>query len=80
MRIDDIPTLAWGSAEGLLPAVVQHAGTGTVLMVGFMNRAALRETLTQGRVVFFSRSRQKLWLKGETSGHFLEVVQEGNNG
>lgn len=74
MRIDDIPTLAWGSAEGLLPAVIQHAATGTVLMVGYMNRAALRETLTQGRVVFFSRSRQKLWLKGESSGNFLDVV------
>ena len=74
MKIDDIPTLAWGNADGLLPAVIQHAGTGTVLMVGYMNQAALRETLTQGRVVFYSRSRQKLWLKGESSGHFLDVV------
>src|SRR5512145_639407 len=74
MRVDDIPKLAWNGADGLLPAVIQHAGTGTVLMLGYMNREALRETLNQGRVVFYSRSRQKLWLKGETSGHFLDVI------
>ena len=74
MRVDDIPKLAWDGADGLLPAVIQHASTGTVLMLGYMNREALRETLNQGRVVFYSRSRQKLWLKGETSGHFLDVV------
>ncbi len=74
MKVDDIPNLAWDGPDGLLPAVIQHAGTGTVLMVGYMNRTALRETLSQGRVVFYSRSRQKLWLKGETSGHFLDVV------
>lgn len=74
MRVDDIPKLAWDGADGLLPAVIQHAGTGTVLMLGYMNREALRETLNQGRVVFYSRSRQKLWLKGETSGHFLDVI------
>jgi phosphoribosyl-ATP pyrophosphohydrolase/phosphoribosyl-AMP cyclohydrolase len=74
MKTEDIPKLAWSGPDGLLPAVVQHAGTGAVLMVGYMNRAALRETLNQGRVVFYSRRRQKLWLKGETSGHFLDVV------
>ncbi|HSD73215.1 MAG TPA: bifunctional phosphoribosyl-AMP cyclohydrolase/phosphoribosyl-ATP diphosphatase HisIE [Steroidobacteraceae bacterium] len=74
MRVDDIPKLAWDGADGLLPAIIQHARTGTVLMLGYMNREALRETLKQGRVVFYSRSRQKLWLKGETSGHFLDVV------
>ena len=74
MKLDDIPKLAWDGADGLLPAVIQHARTGTLLMLGYMNRTALRETLNQGRVVFYSRSRQKLWLKGETSGHFLDVV------
>ncbi len=74
MRIEDIATLDWHSADGLLPAVVQHAATGAVLMLGYMNREALRETLSQGRVVFYSRSRQRLWMKGESSGHFLDVV------
>jgi phosphoribosyl-ATP pyrophosphohydrolase/phosphoribosyl-AMP cyclohydrolase len=58
----------------LLPAVVQHARTGRVLMVGYMNETALQQTLATGRVVFFSRSRQQLWTKGETSGHYLNVV------
>jgi phosphoribosyl-ATP pyrophosphohydrolase/phosphoribosyl-AMP cyclohydrolase len=74
MKLDDIPRLAWDGPDGLLPAVIQHARSGTLLMLGYMNRTALRETLSQGRVVFYSRSRQKLWLKGETSGHFLDVV------
>ncbi len=74
MRIDDIPRLAWSASDGLLPAVVQHATTGAVLMLGYMSREALRETLSQGRVVFYSRSRQRLWMKGESSGHFLDVV------
>src|SRR5262245_53927870 len=61
--------------DGLLPAVVQDASTGRVLMVGFMNDEAFRKTLETGCAVFFSRSRNKLWLKGETSGHRL-VVKE----
>jgi phosphoribosyl-ATP pyrophosphohydrolase/phosphoribosyl-AMP cyclohydrolase len=64
----------WEKGGGLLPAVVQHARTGALLMVGYMNREALERTLTGGRVTFFSRSRQALWSKGETSGHFLETV------
>jgi phosphoribosyl-ATP pyrophosphohydrolase/phosphoribosyl-AMP cyclohydrolase len=74
MKLQDIPALAWDKDAGLLPAVVQHARTGVVLMLGYMNREALRETLTGGRVVFFSRSRQRLWMKGETSGNVLNVV------
>jgi len=74
VTIDDIHTLAWDKGDGLLPAIVQHAITGRVLMLGYMNLDALRETLASGRVVFFSRSRQQLWTKGETSGHFLDVV------
>jgi phosphoribosyl-AMP cyclohydrolase len=60
---------------GLIPAVVQDAATGEVLMVGFMNEEALRETLTTGNTTFFSRSRNKLWHKGETSGHTLKLRQ-----
>ena len=59
---------------GLLPAVVQDAVDGAVLMVGFMNRQALECTLEKGYVTFFSRTRQKLWMKGESSGNRLRVV------
>ena len=60
--------------EGLIPAVVQDAFTGKVLMLGYMNEAALAQTEASGRVTFFSRSKNRLWTKGETSGNFLEVV------
>jgi phosphoribosyl-AMP cyclohydrolase / phosphoribosyl-ATP pyrophosphohydrolase len=60
--------------DGLVPAIVQHADTGSVLMLGYMNAEALRETLARRRVVFFSRSRQALWEKGETSGNTLDFV------
>jgi len=71
---EDVGGLDWSKGDGLLPAVVQHARTGQVLMLGYMNEESLRATLAGGRVVFFSRSRQTLWTKGETSGHFLDVV------
>lgn len=74
MRPEQVGELAWNKGAGLLPAVVQHADTGAVLMLGFMNREALRETLANRRVTFFSRTRQSLWTKGETSGNFLDVV------
>lgn len=70
----DPDSLAWDQRSGLLPVVVQDASNLRVLMLGYMDRAALRATYDTGRVNFFSRSRQKAWLKGETSGHFLEVV------
>ena len=60
--------------DGLVPAVVQHATTRTVLMVGFMNREALEQTRTSRNVTFYSRSRKKLWVKGETSGNSLRLV------
>ena len=60
---------------GLIPAVVQDAASGEVLMVGFMNEVALAETRRTGFATFFSRSRNKLWMKGETSGNRLEVVE-----
>lgn len=60
--------------QGLAPAVIQDAGTGELLMVGFMNREALDRTLRTGFVTFYSRTRQKLWTKGESSGNRLQVV------
>ena len=60
--------------NGLIPAVVQDVRSGTVLMVAYMNREALAKTLAEGRTWFYSRSRQTLWAKGETSGHVQEVV------
>ncbi len=62
-------------ANGLVPAVVQDADNGDVLMVGYMNAAAVDRTLETGRVTYWSRSRQKFWIKGETSGHFQHVVE-----
>jgi phosphoribosyl-AMP cyclohydrolase len=61
--------------DGLLPAVVQDADTLRVLMVGFMNEEAWSKTLESGNVTFYSRSRNKLWMKGESSGHVLKVVE-----
>jgi phosphoribosyl-AMP cyclohydrolase len=61
--------------DGLLPAVIQDHATGRVLMVGFMNDEAFRRTLETGYAIFYSRSRERLWMKGESSGHRL-VVRE----
>lgn len=74
MKLEDVAALAWDKSDGLLPAVVQHARTAEVLMLGYMNREALRRTLAEGLVTFFSRSRLALWVKGETSGNHLRVV------
>ena len=67
--------LDWDKGDGLLPAIVQDAGSGAVLMLGYMNREALAATEATGRVTFWSRSKNRLWTKGETSGHFLELRQ-----
>ena len=61
-------------AGGLVPAIIQDKRTGDVLMLGFMNSEAFAQTQKTGEVVFFSRSRNKLWKKGETSGHVLKVL------
>ncbi|KPL88890.1 bifunctional phosphoribosyl-AMP cyclohydrolase/phosphoribosyl-ATP diphosphatase HisIE [Herpetosiphon geysericola] len=61
-------------SQGLIPAVVQHARSGEVLMVGYMNAEALAKTQTSGLVTFWSRSRQELWTKGETSGNVLKFI------
>ena len=63
----------WGKGGGLVPAIVQHTDTGRVLMLGYMNADALAETQASLRVTFFSRSRQRLWTKGETSGNQLKL-------
>lgn len=67
----DSSVLDWSKGEGLLPAVVQHWRSGAVLMLGYMNADALAQTQRTGKVTFFSRRKQRLWTKGETSGHFL---------
>ena len=72
---ENVSTLDFAKSDNLLPAVVQHADSGAVLMVGYMNAEALLETFSRQRVVFFSRSKQRLWMKGETSGHVLDLVE-----
>jgi phosphoribosyl-ATP pyrophosphohydrolase/phosphoribosyl-AMP cyclohydrolase len=70
----DLTTLNFQkSPDGLLPAVVQDAVTGKVLMLGYLNEESLAKTVAEGVVTFFSRSKQRLWTKGETSGNFLHV-------
>jgi phosphoribosyl-ATP pyrophosphohydrolase/phosphoribosyl-AMP cyclohydrolase len=74
MSPEEIEALAWEKQDGLLPAVVQDANSLRVLMLGYMNREALDLTLASGKVTFFSRSKGRLWTKGESSGHTLELV------
>ena len=74
MTTEHLQKLDWEKGDGLLPAIVQHAQTGQVLMVAFMNEAALATTLHSRRVTFFSRTKNRLWTKGETSNHFLNLV------
>lgn len=75
MTPEELNALAWEKGTGLLPAIVQDAQTGKVLMLGYMNREALEKTLRTQQVTFFSRSKQRLWTKGETSGNVLEFVE-----
>ncbi|MDY0022211.1 bifunctional phosphoribosyl-AMP cyclohydrolase/phosphoribosyl-ATP diphosphatase HisIE [Arenimonas caeni] len=74
MSPEQIDSLAWDKQQGLLPAIVQDAGSHRVLMLGYMDRAALEATLATGRVTFYSRSKQRLWMKGESSGDILQLV------
>ncbi len=71
----DVTQIDFAKGDGLVPAVVQDVDTRRVLMLGYMNREAFETTLRLERVTFFSRSRQCLWTKGETSGHFLDAVE-----
>ncbi len=72
LSIDDI---VFNPADGLVPAVIQDQTTKQVLMLGYMNREAVSRTLETGKVTFFSRSKQRLWMKGEESGNVLHVVR-----
>lgn len=75
MNNNTLAQLNWNKdGTGLLPAIVQDHQTGRVLMLAYMNRAALDKTLATEQVTFFSRSKQRLWTKGETSGNFLQLV------
>ncbi|RGE22507.1 phosphoribosyl-AMP cyclohydrolase [Leucobacter sp. wl10] len=69
MNVDPVPADLRFDAEGLLPAVIQDDESGDVLMLAWMDREAIRRTLTSGRVTFWSRSRREYWRKGDTSGH-----------
>lgn len=71
---DDIPTLNWAKTDGLIPAIVQDATSGQVLMLGYMDQEALAVTLDTGKVTFFSRSKGRIWTKGESSAHWLHLV------
>lgn len=73
MNIDQIEALAWEKMNGLLPAVVQDANSMQILMMGYMNKAAVAKTLETGKVTFYSRSKGRLWMKGETSGNDLAL-------
>ncbi len=72
-EVDSVLDRAVFKDDGLLPAIIQAEGTGEVLMLGYMDREALRRTLTEGRVTYWSRSRQEYWRKGDTSGHVQYV-------
>ena len=72
---DNFQSLAWDKMDNLLPCIVQDAQSGKVLMQGFMNQEALEHTLNTGKVTFFSRSKQRLWTKGESSENFLNLVE-----
>jgi phosphoribosyl-ATP pyrophosphohydrolase/phosphoribosyl-AMP cyclohydrolase len=69
----DVSRLEWAKGDGLLPAIVQHWLSGEVLMLGYMNAEALERTQSTGQVTFYSRSKQRLWTKGESSGHVLAL-------
>lgn len=75
INLRSISQLAWGKMDNLLPCIVQNAKSGKVLMQGYMDQEAIRQTLESGKVTFFSRSKQRLWTKGETSGNTLDLVE-----
>ena len=70
----ELPDLDFNKMGGLIPAIIQDSRTKKVLMLGYMNQEALAKTLELKKVTFFSRSKQRLWTKGETSGNFLNVI------
>jgi len=75
MAVKKIPKINWKKVGGLVPAIAQDFKTGKILMLGFINKEALKKTLKEKKLTFFSRARKRLWTKGETSGNFLEVKE-----
>ena len=75
VNLDNYQDLAWEKMDHLMPVIIQDAATGAVLMQGFMNEEALKVTLESEKATFFSRSKQRLWMKGETSNNTLDVQQ-----
>lgn len=73
ITLDNITQLAWDKVNGLMPCIVQDSYTAKVLMLGYMNQEAVEKTLNSGNVTFFSRSKMRLWTKGETSGNLLHL-------
>lgn len=73
-KLDSVKQIDFDKLDGLVPAIVQDVDTGKVLMLGYMNEAAVEQTLATGKTTFFSRSKQRLWTKGESSGNFLNLV------
>lgn len=74
--------LDFEKTDGLIPAIIQHANTMQVLMLGYMNKEAINKTITEGKVTFFSRTKNRLWTKGEESGNYLlvaEILQDCDN-
>ena len=71
----NIDQVDWEKVDGLVPAVIQDVNNGQVLMLGYMNQAALSHTINSGKVTFFSRSKNRLWTKGETSGNWIDYVK-----
>ncbi|QKJ47655.1 bifunctional phosphoribosyl-AMP cyclohydrolase/phosphoribosyl-ATP diphosphatase HisIE [Proteus vulgaris] len=74
MNNETLAQLDWKKVDNLMPVVIQNAISGDVLMLGYMNKEALNVTLESGNVTFYSRTKQRLWTKGETSGNFLKLV------
>lgn len=69
-----VSKINWSKGNSLVPAIIQDAATGAILMLGYMNRESLKKTLATEKVWFYSRSKQRLWMKGETSGNVLKIV------
>ncbi|MCT8262352.1 bifunctional phosphoribosyl-AMP cyclohydrolase/phosphoribosyl-ATP diphosphatase HisIE [Proteus terrae] len=74
MNNETLAQLDWEKVDNLMPVVIQNAISGDVLMLGYMNKEALNVTLESGNITFYSRTKQRLWTKGETSGNFLKLV------
>lgn len=74
MNIEQQEQLDWKKVDNLMPVIIQNAISGDVLMLGYMNKEALETTLKSGKVTFYSRTKQRLWTKGETSGNYLKLV------